>query len=240
MPDTPSRSHQPLLAIDDVSRRFGRRTVVNRVTLTVEPGEIHLVVGPNGSGKSTLARLGVGLLRPHGGAVRVGGHDPRTVPLARGSLGYLGHESQLYDDLTPSENLEFAARLLGVSHPGAAAATALGRFGVDPEGRVPVRRLSRGYVQRIALARSLVHRPALLVWDEPLTGLDAPTVEATVAVIEAERARGAAVMLISHDLPELWRLAAQVHVVRDGEIRLSVDTGLTLEQFRTSYAGLLA
>lgn len=240
MPDTPSRSHQPLLAIDDVSRRFGRRTVVNRVTLTVEPGEIHLVVGPNGSGKSTLARLGVGLLRPHAGAVRVGGHDPRTVPSARGALGYLGHESQLYDDLTPAENLEFAARLLGVSHPGAAAATALGRFGVDPEGRVPVRRLSRGYVQRIALARSLVHRPALLVWDEPLTGLDAPTVEATVAVIEAERARGAAVMLISHDLPELWRLAAQVHVVRDGEIRLSADTGMTLEQFRTSYAGLLA
>jgi len=214
--------------------------VVNRVTLAVEAGEIHLIIGPNGSGKSTIARLGVGLLRPHGGAVRIGGLDPRTEATARARLGYLGHESQLYHDLTPLENLRFGAELLGVPDRERAVAAVLDQFGVGDPRRVAVRRLSRGYVQRVALARSVVHRPELIVWDEPLTGLDAPTVARTVEIIEAERARGAAMVVISHDLPELWRLAARVHVVHDGEIRLSTDTATSLADFQAHYAGLLS
>ena len=179
------------------------RTVVNRVTLTVEPGEIHLIVGPNGSGKSTLARLGVGLLRPHHGRVRIDGSDPRAVEAVRARIGYLGHESQLYDDLSPLENLRFAARLHGLDDPDRAARTALDLVGVPADRPIKVRRLSRGFVQRVALARSLVHRPALLVWDEPLTGLDAGSVGRVIDLIAAEQGRGTAVMVISHDLPEL-------------------------------------
>ena len=235
----PSRSpHQHLLAIDDVSRRFGTRTVVNRVTLTVDPGEIHLVVGPNGSGKSTLARLAVGLLRPHRGQVRIGGIDPRGVEQVRAQVGYLGHESQLYDDLSPLENLRFVAKLYGQTDPDGAARAALDLVGVEADRPMAVRRLSRGFVQRVALARSLVHRPALLVWDEPLTGLDAGSVGRVIDLISAEQGRGTAVVLISHDLPELWRLSAQVHIIRDGELAHSADTSIDLGQFKSQLGAI--
>ncbi|MGE0442538.1 MAG: ABC transporter ATP-binding protein [Gemmatimonadales bacterium] len=222
-----------------MSRRFGARTVLNGVSLVVNAGEIHLVVGPNGSGKSTLARLGVGLLRPHKGTVRIAGADPRAVDEIRARLGFLGHESQLYDDLTPFANLRFAASLIGVPDPAAAARTALQRFDVPPDLATPVRRLSRGFVQRIALARSLVHSPDLIVWDEPLTGLDAARVDRTIAILEAERDRGAAIVLISHDLPELWRLQARVHVLGGGAIQLATDTTRDLADFRRQYGELV-
>lgn len=214
--------------------------VVNRVTLAVSGGEIHLLVGPNGSGKSTLARLAVGLLRPHTGRVTIEGVDPRTVASVRAGIGFAGHEAQLYDDLSAEENLRFAARLAGGPDPVALAQDALERFGASGERRTPVRRLSRGFMQRVALARSLVHRPRLVVWDEPLTGLDTPSIRRVTGVLEAERHRGAAVLLVSHDLPDLWPLATHVHVVVGGEIRLSTDAGMPLEAFHDAYAELIA
>lgn len=231
-------STQSLLVLDDVSRRFGVRTVVNRVTLTVEPGEIHLIVGPNGSGKSTLGRLAVGLLRPHGGTIRIRGADPRGAPASRASIGYAGHESHLYDDLTAEQNLEFSCRLHGVGDVAAAVAAVLDRLAVGTERHHRLRRLSRGYVQRVALARSLVQRPALVVWDEPLTGLDQRGVELALETIAAERDRGTGVVIVTHDLPELWRLPASVHVIHQGEIRLSADTSTDLAAFRREYGTL--
>jgi len=228
------------LTVDDVSRRFGSRMVVNRVTLAVSGGEIHLLVGPNGSGKSTLARLAVGLLRPHTGRVAVAGADPRTVASVRAGVGFAGHEAQLYDDLSAEDNLRFAARLTGHPDPAGLAREALERFGAASERRTPVRRLSRGFMQRVALARSLVHRPKLVVWDEPMTGLDTPSIDRVVEVLAEERRRGTAVLLVSHDLPDLWQLATHVHVVVDGEIRLSEDGGRPLEAFRTAYGELVA
>src|SRR5687768_2720918 len=99
----------PILVSDQVVRRFGSRPVVNGVSIQVSPGTIHLVVGANGSGKATLSRLFVGLLRPHRGQVRVFGGDPRIDGDLRRRIGYLGHESQLYGDLSAVENLRFAA-----------------------------------------------------------------------------------------------------------------------------------
>lgn len=238
MPETIPNPDQPLLSLDDVSRRFAARTVVNRVTLSVDAGEVHLIVGPNGSGKTTLARLAAGLLRPHAGDVRVAGADPRVSPAARRLLGYAGHESQLYSDLTPLHNLVFAARLQGRDNPALDARAALVRFDVDPASTVPVRRLSRGFVQRVALARSLVHGPRLLIWDEPLTGLDAASVARTVAVLEGLRREGTAVLLISHDLPALWALGARAHVLHGGEIAESAGTDEDLAAFQSRYAAL--
>lgn len=214
--------------------------VVNRVTLAVSAGEIHLLVGPNGSGKSTLARLAVGLLRPHAGHVAIGGSDPRTVASVRAGVGFAGHEAQLYDDLSAEDNLRFAARLTGSPDPAGLAREALERFGASGERRTPVRRLSRGFMQRVALARSLVHRPGLVVWDEPMTGLDTPSIRRVVDVLAEEQRRRTAVLLVSHDLPDLWPLATHVHVVVGGEIRLSTDRGMSLDAFRTAYAELVA
>jgi ABC-type multidrug transport system ATPase subunit len=125
-----------------------------------------------------------------------------------------------------------------MTDPDRSAREALDLFGVPSDGGVAVRRLSRGYVQRVALAKSLVHRPSLLVWDEPLTGLDAGLVAKVIDIVAAERARGTAVLLISHDLPELWRLAASVQVIREGELRHSTSTAVDLALFREQYGAL--
>lgn len=228
----PSPNQPPLLGLDQVSRRFGTRTVVDQVTLSVRPGEFHLLVGPNGSGKSTIARLAVGLLRPHRGTARVSGADPRTSEATRRLIGYLGHESQLYADLTPVENLQFAARLHGMTNVDLAVSAILDRLEVAGERETPVRRLSRGYVQRVALCRSLIHGPRLLVWDEPLTGLDQASLDRAVRLVESVVTDGVAVLLVSHDLAELWRLSGQVHVVEQGKIRLSTSTATPLGEFQ--------
>jgi heme exporter protein A len=209
------------------------------VSLTVPAGQVQLVVGPNGCGKSTLARLAVGLLKPSRGAVRVDGLDPRTSPAARRLVGFVGHGSLLYDDLTPVENLEFAGRLYRLADAPAAAALALERFALAPERHVPLRRLSRGMVQRVALARALLHQPRLLVLDEPFTGLDAPSAGALVDVLDECRTEGVAVLIVSHELTDVWRLPAAVAVLADGVVRFDADTTTSLPAFRERYAAVL-
>ncbi|MGE0553515.1 MAG: ABC transporter ATP-binding protein [Gemmatimonadales bacterium] len=226
-----------MLEVEGVHRRFGSREVLGGVSLEVPAGRITLVVGANGCGKSTLARLSVGLLKPSRGSVRVGGEDPRVVGPARRGIGFVGHQSLLYADLTAEENLAFTAKLYGVSQ--AAGLGLLDRLEVGPERRVPVRTLSRGMMQRVALARALVANPGLLVLDEPLTGLDAPSAERLVAMVGDRAAAGAAVLMVSHELHEVWRLEAGVAVLHGGRIAHSSSTAEPLERFRTTYGGLL-
>ncbi len=226
----------PILQIDAVSRRFGRKTVVDGVSLDIRPGEIHALVGPNGSGKSTLARLAAGLLRPHAGTIRVAGEDPRHAAEARRHVGYVGHASLLYGDLTPVQNLRFVGQLYQLDDLDRTIAARLDQLGVGPERDVPVRSLSRGMTQRIALARSLLHRPSLLIWDEPFTGLDVASSVRAVEAIQTAHAGGAAVVVISHDLAELWRLTAAIHVLVRGALRTTADTSMVLEAFRVRYA----
>jgi heme exporter protein A len=238
-PPAEDRGRAPILALDGVRRRFGRRVVLDGISLTVRPGEIHLVVGPNGSGKSTLERLAAGLLRCHAGSVRLGDRDPRLEPEARRAIGFLGHQSGLYDDLSPIENLRFAARLFRVADPDRAIAAALDLVAIGPDRAVPVRRLSRGTVQRVAIARSLLHRPAVLLWDEPLTGLDGPSVDRVVDLLRSTQRDGTAVLLVTHDLDPLWAIDARVHLLHQGGIRLTLDTGVPATEFRRRYREVL-
>lgn len=206
------------------------------VTLAVPPGTVQLVVGRNGSGKSTLARLAAGLLRPGGGAVRVDGRDPRTDPAARGILGFVGHQSLLYEDLTPRENLAFVARLYGL--PGAAGRVEamLDRLAVGVERAMALRRLSRGMVQRVALARALLHSPRLLILDEPFSGLDAASASRLVTLLDQARRSGVALLVVTHELGDVWRLPAAVAVLEGGTVRLATDTNEPLGLFRERYA----
>lgn len=209
------------------------------MSLAVPAGGVQLVVGRNGSGKSTLARIAAGLLRPGAGLVRVHGRDPRADPAARRALGFLGHQSLLYDDLTPLENLSFVARLYGLAPAAPLVGRMLDRLAVGPERRVPLRRLSRGMTQRVALARALLHGPRLLILDEPFTGLDAESAGRLVALLDEARQAGAALLVVTHELADVWRLPAAVAVLEGGTIRLATDTDEPLGLFRERYAEVL-
>jgi len=184
------------IELDGLARHYGERTALRDVTLTVERGQSLAVFGPNGAGKSTLLRVLATLLRPHSGRVRVLGEElPRQGWAVRGRLGLLGHDPLLYRDLSAEENLRFHARLHGVAR--SRAAELLERVGLAPRAREPVRSLSRGMVQRLAVCRAVLHDPELLLLDEPWSNLDPAASELVEPLIG--RSSGRTRVLSSHD-----------------------------------------
>ncbi len=203
-------------------------------------GEMLAVAGPNGAGKTTLLRLLAGLMRPSAGEVRIRGQRPtRDDPGPRRAIGLLSHHTFLYDDLTPAENLHFTARLYGLTDPAGATRAALEEVGLTARADTPVRHLSRGLLQRAAIARALLHQPDILLLDEPFTGLDAPSADRFRALLAAQLARGRALVLVSHHLAEAWDLATHVAVLSGGRWALEGSRPSDLAAFHARYAELV-
>jgi heme exporter protein A len=214
---TPSCDGAPLLAARGLRRAFGRLRVLRDVDLTLAAGEILAVAGPNGAGKSTLLRVLAGLMRPTAGAVEVLGRPlAGDAAEARRGIGLLSHHSLLYDDLTLAENLTFAARLYGLPRPAAAAGAALAAAGLAERAGDTPRRLSRGLLQRAAIARALLHAPRLLLLDEPFTALDAGSADRLRAELSARRTAGLGIVVVTHHLAEVWDVATRVAVMVEG------------------------
>ncbi len=184
------------VTLDQLSRRFGPRWALARVSLTVPAGEAVMLTGANGSGKSTLLRCLATALRPHDGTITFDGQPlwPNRHALRR-RTGFLAHQLHVWDDLSARENLVAWARLAGVAP---AADAQLERVGLDPSRPDPVRALSAGMKRRLALARLLVKRPDLLLLDEPFSSLDPAGRDLLVDVITELRADGATLLLATH------------------------------------------
>jgi len=187
--------------------------VLRGISLSVPAGATLAVLGRNGAGKSTLLRILATLLRAHAGRVALFGEElPRRAWAVRGRIGLLGHEPLLYRDLTGRENLTYHARLHGVS--SARVEAVLGAVGMELRGDDPIRLLSRGMVQRLAVARSVLHEPALLLLDEPRSNLDPAAGELVEPLIG--RGCGATRVLTSHDPESALAEADLVLALRDG------------------------
>lgn len=202
----------PILDVRKLVRRYGRTSVLAGLDLTVERGEALLILGPNGAGKSTFLRLLAGLARPDAGTIRVAG---RPVGESRHRIGYLAHETLLYDDLTVLENLLFAARLQG-RVDRVAIGEALEAGGLTVQRDKLVRHLSRGQAQRAALIRSLLHGPTLLLLDEPYTGLDASSAQALTAFLRTNTAAGRAAIIVEHHPEQAWEAVTRVAALARG------------------------
>ena len=185
------------LALAGVGRRYGDREALTGVTLTLEKGQTLGVFGPNGAGKTTLLRVLATLLRPHDGTATVlGSQLPDGAWEVRGRVGYLGHESLLYRDLSVRDNLRFHARLHKL--PPQRVDEAIAAVGLERRARDPLRELSRGMVQRAAVARATLHEPELLLLDEPRANLDPAAAEALEPLIG--KASGRTRVVVSHDV----------------------------------------
>jgi len=212
------------LTVDDVSRHFGRRRAVSRITFQASRGTVLGLLGPNGAGKSTLLATLATLLRPSGGHIRYGTHDAAAHGAAlRGSIGVLGHDLFLYPELTAQENLEFFAALYGVAEPRREAVEALRQAGLIDRAGDPVSSFSRGMRQRVALERALIHRPRLLLLDEPFTGLDDASAAALAARIGSLKKDGAIVILATHDLDLAEGMFDRAVFLRDGRMLAAID-----------------
>jgi heme exporter protein A len=186
----------PALQLERLARRYGEREALSGVSLSLERGRTLVVFGPNGAGKSTLLRVLATLLRPHAGSVSVLGNSlPERAWAVRGRVGLLGHEPLLYRELSARENLRFHARLHGVGE--GRVTELLSAVAMSDRAGEPVRTLSRGMVQRVAIARSVLHEPELLLLDEPHANLDPAAVELVAPLIGS--ASGLTRVICSHD-----------------------------------------
>jgi heme exporter protein A len=203
----------PAIELRGLSRYFGERTALRDVSLQVPGGATLAVLGRNGAGKSTLLRILAALLRPHAGEVLVFGEPlPRRAFAVRGRLGLLGHEPLLYRELTGRENLRYHAQLHGVAPER--IEEVLRAVGMQRRADEPVRLLSRGMVQRLAVGRAVLHRPGLLLLDEPRANLDPAASELVEPLIG--RVAGVTRVLVSHDPRAALAEADLVLALKDG------------------------
>jgi heme exporter protein A len=185
------------IELKDLERRYGERVALTGVSLTVPTGATLALLGGNGAGKTTLLRVLAGLLRPHGGEARVlGAILPRERWKLPGRVGYVGHEPLLYRELSGRENLAYQASLHGVD--GTRVERVLAEVAMSRRADEPVRELSKGMVQRLAVARAVLHDPELLLLDEPRANLDPAAAELLEPLIG--RASGRTRVLVSHDV----------------------------------------
>jgi heme exporter protein A len=196
-------------------RRFGERTALRGVSVIVPVGATLAVLGRNGAGKSTLLRVLATLLRPHDGKAEVLGEPlPQRGFAVRGRIGYLGHEALLYRDLSGRENLRYHARLHGLG--GSRVEELLEAVNMRERADDPIRLLSRGMVQRLAVCRSVLHQPALLLLDEPRANLDPAAGQLVDPLIG--RPAPATRIITSHDPQAALNEADLVLALRDGRV----------------------
>lgn len=214
-----------LLRLGNTAKVYGGRVIFKGVNLTVEAGRITLLAGPNGAGKSTLLKIMAGLISPSAGDVEYGLKDG-------GHIGYLGHQTFIYPDLSAVENLRFWNRLYGLPADDEILKVTLERVELAPFAHERAGSFSRGMAQRLNLARILLLSPALLLLDEPSTGLDQRSRKLLSAEITAAAKRGAGVVWISHSLDEDLALADHV--------ALLAGTGLSFFESPALYRASLA
>ena len=208
------------LRLVDITRTFGRRRALNKVSMTAGAGTITALLGPNGAGKSTLLSIAATLLQPTTGRVHFGSHDGRAGGAAlRSRIGMLGHDLYLYAELSAAENLRFFARLYGLDDIERRVDGALNRAGLTERRDDVVSGFSRGMRQRLALERALLHAPRLLLLDEPFTGLDEAAREALRARLRSARAAGAIVLLTTHDIAAIANLTDVSVALVDGKLQ---------------------
>ncbi len=227
----------PALEASGLARSFGVVRALRGVDFALARGGALAVFGPNGAGKSTLLRILAGLLRADRGEVRLDGRPFRREDAAqRRRIGLISHASLLYDGLTARENLEFYGRLYGLLDVRQAARTALESVALSHRADSPAGTMSRGMLQRLAIARALLHDPDLVLLDEPFTGLDQAAAAALRAQLMRLRAEGRTVVLVTHNLDEGLELATHVAIQVAGTFVECGTRAGSAEAYRQRYA----
>jgi heme ABC exporter ATP-binding subunit CcmA len=222
------------LTFADVSRSFGRRRALSRITFSCTAGEIIGVLGPNGSGKSTLLSIAAGVVNPTAGRVLYGNETARTGGAAlRATIGLLAHDLFLYPELSAAENLRFFGRLYGLDQIESVVDRALIRAHLVDRRDDLVSGFSRGMRQRLAIERALVHSPRLVLLDEPFTGLDDAAVTALQARLTELRAAGSIVLLTTHDLETIDGVIDRAVMLNAGRLApFDADGGRLRDRYR--------
>ena len=211
------------ISLEGVSKKLSGRQVLRDLSFAVEPGDIFGCLGPNGAGKTTTIRIILGLLRASAGQARVLGSDPAEDSV-RNKVGFLLEVDGLYDNLSAWDNLAYYGRLYGVRNVAPRIEAVLDGAGLTDRALDKVSAYSKGMRQRLALARALLHRPEILVLDEPTAGLDpGGQLEVRRMLLELSREEGKTIFLSSHNLDEMQRLCNRIVLIHGGQTKLYGD-----------------
>lgn len=211
----------PTFALEsyDIRKVFGHFTALGGVTLNVRRGEFVALFGRNGAGKTTFLKVAATLVRATHGKLAIEGIDIREEPeKARRHIGFLSHNTYLYRDLNPVENLRFFGRLYSTPDLESRIQKLLERVGLEPRKNDPVRSFSRGLHQRLGLARVMLHDPSIILLDEPYTGLDANAVDMLNQILDEAVAAGKTVILTTHDFDQGVRAATRAVIIDRGKV----------------------
>ena len=212
-----------MIKLQQLCKNYGSIPVLNGVNLHVKAGEFVALVGGNGAGKTTLLRIVATLLAPTSGQAIIGGWPlPQHAARVRQHIGYVSHQSLLYDDLNALENLAFFARLYSIDSNKIEGA--LKRVGLFSRQRDPVRTFSRGMVQRLAIARATLHEPDVLLLDEPYTGLDQEAAQLLDGLLQQEIEAGRTILMITHDLIHGLHLCDRIAILNRGKIVCEIES----------------
>ena len=219
------------LTFTDVSRHFGRRRVLNKISFRCDAGEIVALLGANGAGKSTLLAIAATLLPPSAGIVQYGDAPSASAAELRARIGVLGHDLFIYPELSAFENLAFFARAYAVREVGRTVQAALVRAGLEDRDD-PAGRFSRGMRQRLALERALLHDPRLVLLDEPFTGLDDAATTALRTRLADLKSAGSIVLVATHDLETIDGVADRALLLRGGRLIPLAGAGPLRDRYR--------
>ena len=222
----------PLLEVQGLVKRYGRRTVVDGVSFEVHPGEVVGLLGPNGAGKTTSFRMTTGQITPNGGRVLFNGQDVTALPMymrARLGMGYLAQETSVFRKLTAEQNILAILELMPASRTLKRALSrkerwertelVLDQFGLQKVRKTVAARLSGGEKRRLEIARCLVCEPLLILLDEPFTGIDPITIAEIRSIVKGLRNRGIGLLLTDHNVKEALKITTRSYLIKDGKVR---------------------
>lgn len=208
-----------MIEVNKLVKRFGMKTVLRGMDFRVERGEFVALLGPNGAGKTTFLRILSSLARPSLGEVKIAGYRlPREAAQVRARLGVVSHLPLLYGDLTAQENLEFYARMYGVSNRRQRIAEVLDLVGLASRRHDLVRAFSRGMQQRLAIGRAVLHNPEALLLDEPYTGLDQDASVTLDSLLRQAHGEGRTIVMSTHQLDRAADIASRVLILSRGSV----------------------
>ena len=213
------------LRFENIDKRYGGLFALRRVSLEISPGECVVLAGRNGSGKTTLLRIAAQIVNPTAGKLSFPGAADDS---AAGRPGYVAHTTMVYDELTAEENLVLFAKLQDVANPSARAEELLQEVGLFGRRDSAVRTFSRGMRQRIAIARALIHRPSVLLFDEPATGLDPLGISWLAKTLEQVNRSGCTVVMSLHGESEVSALATRAVQLDAGSVVRDTKSGAAL------------
>lgn len=236
--ETPGSASQAwAIEVQGLTKSFGNHLALKGVELRVREGEFLTIFGPNGSGKTTLIKVLATTMKPSSGSVRVAGFDLQDSPIPiRRKIGVVSHQTFLYDDLTAFENLKFYGRMYDVPNLEARIHEVITKVGLASRLHHQVRTLSRGMQQRLSIARAVLHRPSIMLLDEPETGLDQYATAMLREVLDALSAENGTVIMTTHRLEYGLEMGDQVAILAGGRIAYQESKqSLDVDSLRQTY-----